>query len=163
MLKTLKTLNRRRKMDRWCQNKKCPQKKNQGQIRGSKGSKYYQSNKAKHYYFNMFCGQRCMDQWFNVHWQTCLNTVGEIPKQIIPVDDAWFVEYDYGQYRWNDEMNQGGYVNQGFHLINKLQGVKRLITKEQAQSPEQIANGSNWQTIDDGQAKELAIELGLAS
>jgi hypothetical protein len=29
----------------WCQNKKCPEKKNQNQIRGSKGAKYYQSNK----------------------------------------------------------------------------------------------------------------------
>jgi hypothetical protein len=31
----------------WCQNKKCPDKKNQNQIRGIKGHKYYQSNKAK--------------------------------------------------------------------------------------------------------------------
>ena len=71
-------------MATWCQNKKCPQKKTQSQIRGNKGSKYYQSNKAKHYYFNMFCGQRCMDQWFQVHSQTCLNAVGEIDKQTIP-------------------------------------------------------------------------------
>ena len=150
-------------MDRWCQNKKCPNKKTQGQIRGKKGFKYYQSNRASSYYFHMFCGQRCMDKWFNVHWQTCLNAVGEIDKQVLPLDDAWFVEYSYGTYRYNNETNQGVHVNQGFHLINKLQGVKRLITKEQAQSPEQIANGGNWQTIDDEQAKELAIKLGLAS
>ena len=142
-------------MSEWCQNKKCPQKKTQSQIRGNKGSKYYQSNKAKHYYFNMFCGQRCMDQWFQVHSQTCLNAVGEIEKQIISVENAWYVQ---AQYSWHREGHSYEY-----YLKNKLQGVKRLITKEQAQSPEQIANGSNWQTIDDGQAKELAIELGLAS
>ena len=139
-------------MDRWCQNKKCPQKKTQSQIRGSKGSKYYQSNKAKHYYYHMFCGQRCMDQWFNVHWQTCLNTVGEIDKQVLPLDDAWFVEYNWG---WNSEPN--------YNLINKLQGVKRLITKEQAQTPEQRREDYQSLTIDDEQAKELAISLGLAS
>ena len=33
-------------MSEWCQNKKCPEKKNQNQIRGSKGAKYYQSNKV---------------------------------------------------------------------------------------------------------------------
>jgi hypothetical protein len=33
-------------MSEWCQNKKCPEKKNQNQIRGSKGAKYYQSNKS---------------------------------------------------------------------------------------------------------------------
>ena len=150
-------------MDRWCQNKKCPQKKTQSQIRGSKGSKYYQSNKAKHYYYHMFCGQRCMDQWFNVHWQTCLNAVGEIDKQVLPLNDAWFVEYSYGTYRWNDENNQGGYVNQGWYLMNKLQGIKQSITKEQAQTPEQIRENRNWLHIDDDQAKQLAVELGLAS
>ena len=89
-------------MSEWCQNKKCAEKKTQSQIRGSKGAKYYQSNKAKHYYFHMFCGQRCMDQWFNEHWQTCLNAVGEIDKQVVPLEDAWYVEYRYG---WNvDEL-----------------------------------------------------------
>ncbi|BCV05925.1 MAG: hypothetical protein CM15mV121_040 [uncultured marine virus] len=34
---------------KWCQNPKCPEKKNSNQIRGSKGSKYYQSNKANGY------------------------------------------------------------------------------------------------------------------
>ena len=139
-------------MSEWCQNKKCPQKKTQSQIRGSKGAKYYQSNKAKHYYFHMFCGQRCMDQWFNVHWQTCLNAVGEIDKQVLPLDDAWYVEYNWGY------SSQPHYM-----LINKLKGVKQTITREQAQTPEQIAEDHSWLTIDDTQAKELAIQLGLAS
>ena len=150
-------------MSEWCQNKKCPQKKTQSQIRGNKGNKYYQSNKAKHYYFHMFCGQRCMDQWFQVHSQTCLNAVGEIDKQTIPVDDAWYVEYSWGQYQYNSETQEGSYSNQGYHLINKLKGVKQLITKEQAQTSEQIAQNYQSLTIDDEQAKELAIQLGLAS
>ena len=32
-------------MSEWCQNKKCPEKK-PDQIRGTKGAKYYQSNKV---------------------------------------------------------------------------------------------------------------------
>ena len=139
-------------MSEWCQNKKCPHKKTQSQIRGNKGSKYYQSNKAKHYYFHMFCGQRCMDQWFNVHWQTCLNAVGEIDKQVLPLDDAWFVDYIWG---YNSEPV--------YKLINKLKGVKQTITREQAQSPEDIERDYQYSTIDDTQAKELAIQLGLAS
>ena len=139
----------------WCQNKRCPEKKTQGQIRGSKGAKYYQSNKAKSYYFHMFCGQRCMDQWFNVHWQTCLNAVGEIDKQVLPLDDAWYVDYDYS---WNT-----GNQHNTYYLINKLKGVKQLITREQAQTPEDIQRDYEHLTIDDTQAKELAIQLGLAS
>jgi hypothetical protein len=139
-------------MSEWCQNKKCPQKKTQSQIRGNKGSKYYQSNKAKSYYFHMFCGQRCMDKWFNEHWQTCLNAVGEIDKQVLPLDDAWFVEYIWG---YNSEPV--------YKLINKLKGVKQTITREQAQTPEDIERDWQYKTIDDTQAKELAEQLGLAS
>ena len=142
-------------MSEWCQNKKCPEKKTQSQIRGSKGHKYYQSNKAKSYYFHMFCGQRCMDQWFNVHWQTCLNAVGEIDKQVLPLDDAWYVDYDYSWHTGNEHNT--------YYLINKLKGVKQLITREQAQTPENIQRDYQHITIDDTQARELAIQLGLAS
>ena len=142
-------------MSEWCQNKKCPQKKTQSQIRGNKGNKYYQSNKAKHYYFHMFCGQRCMDQWFQVNSQTCLNAVGEIDKQVLPLDDAWYVEYDYSWRNGTDE-NQ-------YYLSNKNRGIKQLITREQAQSPEDIQRGYDYAVIGDTEARELAITLGLAS
>ena len=139
-------------MSEWCQNKKCPEKKTQSQIRGSKGAKYYQSNKAKSYYFHMFCGQRCMDKWFNEHWQTCLNAVGKIDKQVLPLDDAWFVDYIWG---YNSEPV--------YKLVNKLKGVKQVITREQAQTPEDIERDWQYKTIDDTQARELAEQLGLAS
>jgi hypothetical protein len=98
-----------------------------------------------------------------VNSQTCLNAVGEIDKQVIPVDDAWYVEYSWGNYQYDHGTNEGYYTNQGYHLINKLKGVKQLITKEQAQTPEQIDQNYQSLTIDDEQAKELAIQLGLAS
>ena len=50
---------------KWCQNPKCPEKKNSNQIRGSKGSKYYQSNKASEYYYGLFCSQMCTNQFLN--------------------------------------------------------------------------------------------------
>ncbi len=139
-------------MSEWCQNKKCPQKKNQNQIRGSKGAKYYQSNKAG--YYGHWCSMGCREEWFNEHKDTCMNAVGYIDKQILPLDDAWYVEYKYGYY--NEEPSR-------YHLRNKLKGIDRVITQQQAQTPEQIANDHSWYTIDDTQAKELAITLGLAS
>ena len=142
-------------MDRWCQNKRCCTKKNQGQIRGKKGFKYYQSYKATTYYNNLFCSQRCQDQFLNDNWQAVLNAIGEIGKQTVPLDDAWYVEYKYGYSL--DESNR-------YHLINKLKGIDQIITKQQAQTPEQQAQEyGNWNTIDDTQARELAVQLGLAS
>ena len=139
-------------MSERCQNKKCPQKKNQNQIRGSKGAKYYQSNKANWYVY--WCSMGCREQWFNEHKETCMNAVGFIDKQILPLDDAWYVDYHWGNY--NDEQPH-------FELINKLKGVRHTITQQQAQTEEQISQGHSWSTINDTQAKELAIQLGLAS
>ena len=140
-------------MSEWCQNKKCPDKKNKNQIRGSKGAKYYQSNKSSSYYFH-WCSMGCRDQWWNEHKDTCMQAVGFIDKQIIPLEDAWFVEYRY-DYRQEQQDR--------YHLVNKLKGVDHTITREQAQSSEDIEAGHSWNTISDTQAKELAVTLGLAS
>ena len=140
-------------MSEWCQNKKCPQKKTQGQIRGNKGNKYYQSNKASGYY-GYWCSMGCRDVWWNEHKDTCMTAVGFIDKQIIPLDDAWYVEY---KYDWREE------IQNRYHLINRLKGIDQHIPQHQAQTPEQISSGHSWGTIDDTQAKELAIQLGLAS
>jgi len=137
----------------WCQNKKCPEKKNQGQIRGSKGAKYYQSNKSASYYF-YWCSMGCRDQWWNEHKDTCMQAVGFIDKQIIPLEDAWYVEY---LYDWREESRNR------YRLRNKLKGVDHHITQQQAQTEEDIAQNRNWSVIDNTQAKELAIELGIAS
>jgi hypothetical protein len=97
----------------------------------------------------------CREAWFNEHKDTCLQAVGIIDKQTIACDDAWYVQHDY---RWGT-----GESHDLYSLCNKLKGVKRTITRQQAQTPEQISNDYNWQTIDDTQAKELAVTLGLAS
>ena len=140
-------------MSEWCQNKKCPQKKNQNQMRGSKGAKYYQSNKASGYYV-YWCSMGCREEWWNEHKDTCIQAVGFIDKQILPLEDAWYVTY---RYDWREE------VENRYVLINKLKGIDQQITRQQAQTPEQIADNHSWYTIDTTQAKELAIQLGLAS
>ena len=140
-------------MSEWCQNKRCPEKKTQSQIRGSKGAKYYQSNKASGYYV-YWCCMGCRDVWWQDHKDTCMNAVGFIDKQVVPLDDAWYVEYRY---------SYSSGVEDRYYLRNKLMGIDQHITKQQAQTPEQIAEDHSWSTIDDTQAKELAITLGLAS
>ena len=141
-------------MSEWCQNKKCPEKKNQNQIRGSKGAKYYQSNKA-YSYLGYWCSNGCRDQWWNEHRDTCMNAVGFIDKQVLPLEDAWYVKTDY---TWSS-----GDCNYLYFLVNKNKGIKQQISREQAQSPEDIQRGYDYCVVDDTQARELAIELGLAS
>ena len=139
-------------MSEWCQNKKCPEKKNQNQIRGSKGAKYYQSNKA-YTYLGYWCTTGCREQWWNEHKTTCMNAVGFIDKQVIPVGDAWYV-----QTYWDYDQERGSFKT--WKLVNLLMGVRQDITREQALKPN---TDSDWDTINNPQAKELAVQLGLAS
>ena len=143
-------------MSEWCQNKSCPSKKTQSQIRGSKGAKYYQSNKSSGYY-KYWCSMGCRETWFQQNADTCMNAVGFIGKQTLSLDDAWFVEY---QYDWNSDTQEH---DPHYYIRNKNRGVRQPITREQAQSTEDIARNWDYRTIDDTQARELAIELGLAS
>ena len=96
----------------------------------------------------------CRDTWFNDNKSTCMQAVGFIDKQVIHLADAWYVEY---RYDWREEEQNR------YHLVNKLKGVDQTITREQAQTPEQITINHSWLTIDDTQARELAIQLGLVS
>ena len=144
-------------MSDWCQNPKCPEKKNSNQIRGSKGAKYYQSNKANGYGNGNFCTLGCQTEWDNEYMDRAIDALGvRIHKAVkINLEDVWFVQYNYS---WNSDDNTR------YRLINKLKGINRAITKQQAQTPEQQAEEYNsYQTIDNTQAKELAIQLGLAS
>ena len=122
-------------------------------MRGSKGNKYYQSNKAHGYYYDMFCSQGCFHAYFNNNLPAIKNAVPEIGKQTIGVDDAW---------EFKSEWNPAGQGNSYF-LVNRLQGVYQVITREQAQTPEDIRQDYGWSTRPDSEAKPLAIQLGLAS
>jgi len=143
-------------MSEWCQNKDCCYKKNQNQMRGSKGNKYYQSHKAGNYYSGVACSQGCLHAWIEANINTFINAVGEIGKQTIGVDDAWEFKSEWNNN--NDTNNRNDYF-----LINYLMGVKHTLTREQAQTPEQIQQDYGWCTRESSEAKPLAIQLGLAS
>ena len=141
-------------MSEWCQNKECCRKRNQNQMRGSKGNKYYQSNKAHKYYYDMFCSQGCFHNYFSENLPAIKNAVGEIGKQTIGVDDAW---------EFKSEWSNGGGDRNNYFLINYLMGVRHPLTREQAQTPDQIRQDYGWYTRENSEAKPLAIQLGLAS
>ena len=138
-------------MSEWCQNKECCSKRNQNQMRGSKGNKYYQSNKASSYYFGIACSQGCLHSIIKTNADLLIRTIGEIDKQTIGVNDAW---------EFKSEYNNGGNI---YFLVNRLQGVHQVITRQQAQTPEDIQQDYGWSTRPDSEAKPLAIQLGLAS
>ena len=147
---------------RWCQNPKCPEKKNSNQIRGSKGNKYYQSNKAYGYGNGNFCTQGCYDSWSSVYLDRAIDAIGVRITEPVKVDmeNAWEVEQEYVYNRGDDTQSRFIYF-----LINKLFNVRHPITATQAlgSTPTDNDYWSYHQTITSAKAKELAHQLGLTN
>ena len=138
---------------KWCQNPKCPEKKNSNQIRGIKGSKYYQSNKAYGYGGGNFCTLYCYDQWSHKYMDRALIVLNvKLTEPVkFSLTDAWFVDSDYNYSSLNGN-------HWDYFLANKLFGVKYPITKQQAKiHPDEEYSES----LSSAQAKELANTLGL--
>ena len=138
---------------KWCQNPHCPEKKNSNQIRGSKGSKYYQSNKANGYGNGNFCTQGCADSWCHIYMDRAIDSMGvRITEPVkVSMENAWFVDADY-QY-------DSGVDNHWLYfLVNKLYNVRQPITKQQASINPNETYGTR---LTSAQAKVLAEQLGL--
>ena len=137
---------------KWCQNPKCPEKKNSNQIRGGKGNKYYQSNRANGYGNGNFCTLGCYDEWSNIYLDRAIDAIGARINEPVKVnmENAWYVEYnsDYRNGDWH-------YF---YLLVNKLFNVRHPITRLQATGNNR---DSYSPTIPSAQAKELAQQLGL--
>ena len=144
---------------KWCQNPKCPEKKNSNQIRGSKGNKYYISNKANGYGNGNFCTLGCYDTWSNIYLDRAINAIGvRITEPVkVNMENAWLIDQTYNHTNDNDNDRWT------YFLVNKLFNVRQPITVRQALNVEPNSNGYNsWHnTITSAQAKELAQQLGL--
>ena len=139
----------------WCQNPKCPEKKNSNQIRGSKGNKYYQSNRANGYGSGNFCTQGCADSWCSIYMDRAIDSIGVRITEPIKVNMANSWEVD-SVYNYNPE-REGNYI---YFLVNRLQNVRHPITEQQATNPE--ANNMYCNNkLTSAQAKVLSEQLGL--
>ena len=140
---------------KWCQNPKCPEKKLSNQIRGSKGNKYYQSNKANGYGNGNFCTLGCQTEWDNIYMDRAIDALGiRITEPVkVNMENAWLVASDYNYN--NSEGTRWTYF-----LVNKLYNVKYPITKAQASIH---PNEEYSPRLSSAQAKELAEQLGLTN
>ena len=141
---------------KWCQNPKCPEKKNSNQIRGSKGSKYYQSNKANGYGNGNFCTQGCADSWCSIYMDRAIDAIGARINEPVKVnmENAWLIDSDFQYARGNGESRWL------YFLVNKLYNVRHPITKQQASIR---PNEEYSPTLSSAQAKQLAQQLGLTN
>ena len=113
----------------WCQNPRCPEKKNSNQIRGTKGKKYYQSNKANGYGNGNFCTLNCFYQWADKYMDRAIDNLGiRIMEPVkLAMENAWSKNY-----KWH--YSGDGNDTTRHYLENKLMGIKIPITEQQYDS-----------------------------
>jgi len=108
---------------KYCQGNKCHEYKTKDRIRGTKGSKSYQTRRRSSFYYgkNNFCCQTCLYDWINEHIEQALDHFGRTtePKKVL-CDQAWYKSYD-----WRSN-------GQSIHfLVNDLLGQRIPITEQQ--------------------------------
>ena len=111
---------------KYCQGPKCHEHKTKDRIRGPKGAKQYETRKRTNYY-DLFCDQRCMYEWIELHGQHAVDHFGRIhePKSVM-ADNAWYKDYRYNGY---DHTNARS--NNTHYFVNDLLGQRIRITEQQ--------------------------------
>ena len=112
---------------RYCQGTKCHQYRTKDRIRGTKGSKSYQTRRRSSFYYgkNNFCSLNCQNDWINKNIEHALNHFGRTtePKKIL-CDQAW-----YKSYSWRG-VGDSGTIH---YFVNDLLGQRIPITEQQYQ------------------------------
>ena len=106
---------------KYCQGNKCHEYRTKDRIRGTKGSKSYQTRRRSNLLWNSFCSQRCADDWLIENIERALNHFGRTtePKKVM-CDKAWYKDYDYNYPN-----------NTNYRFVNDLLGQRIPITKQQ--------------------------------
>ena len=114
-----------------CQGPKCHQYHTKDRLKGTKGSKTYQTRRRSSMYYGSgnFCSWKCLNDWWELHVDNAINHFGRLtePKHLTE-ENAWIKDYDWRNT--TDDEHRYYYLNQ--------------ITKEQRPITEQQYNDRNY-------------------
>ena len=112
---------------KYCQGTKCHQYKTKDRIKGTKGSKSYQTRRRSNFYYgkNNFCSLNCQNDWLNQNIEHALDHFGRVTEaKKVMCDQAWYKSYKYNY-------NNGSNSNYDHYLVNDLLGQRISITEQQ--------------------------------
>ena len=109
---------------KFCQGPKCHQYKTKDRIKGTKGSKTYQTRRRSSFYYgdDNFCSMNCYNDWANKFVDQAIDHFGRTTEaKHLTQDNAWSKEYD-----WNSD-----YDNRQYIYVNGITKEQRPLTEEQ--------------------------------
>jgi len=113
---------------KYCQGTKCHEYKTKDRIRGTKGSKSYQTRRrSEFYYADNFCSRNCMEDWLKQNIEQALDHFGRVTEaKRVMCDQAWYKDYSRS---YNGNINGHSTFNHFF--VNDLLGERIPITEQQ--------------------------------
>ena len=109
---------------RFCQGPECHMHKTKDRIKGTKGSKTYQTRRRSSFYYgnDNFCSLNCQNDWFNIYGDRAIDHFGRLTKaKHLTQDNAWSKEFD-----WSHDDSQSRYI-----YVNGITKEQRPLTEEQ--------------------------------
>ena len=110
---------------KFCQGPECHMHKTKDRIKGTQGSKTYQTRRRSSFYYGggNFCSTWCQDQWLTKHIEQALNHFGRTTEaKHLTEQNAWYKDYNY-QAGWGSERD--------YIYVNGITNEQRPLTKEQ--------------------------------
>ena len=110
---------------KFCQGPECHMHKTKDRIKGTKGSKTYQTRRRSKFYYGNgnFCSTWCQDQWLTKYIEQALDHFGRTTKaKHLTEENAWSKDYNWIDYR-NDVRE--------YIYVNGITKEQRPITREQ--------------------------------
>ena len=110
---------------KFCQGPKCHLYKTKDRIKGTKGSKTYQTRRRSRFYYGCenFCSQNCMYDWFNTYGDRAIDNFGRtIEAKHLTEQNAWYKDYNWVDYQ-NDTRE--------YLYVNGITKEQRPLTREQ--------------------------------
>ena len=109
---------------KFCQGNKCHQYKTKDRIKGTKGSKTYQTRRRSQFYYgnDNFCSLNCQNDWFNTYGDRAIDHFGRLTTaKHLTEENAWSKEFD-----WSHDDSQSRYI-----YVNGITKEQRPLTEEQ--------------------------------
>ena len=110
---------------KFCQGTKCHQYKTKDRIKGTKGSKTYQTRRRSSFYYggDNFCSLNCQNDWFNEYGDLAIDHFGRVTTaKHLTEQNAWVKNYNWIDYR-NDVRE--------YIYVNGITNEQRPLTEEQ--------------------------------
>ena len=114
---------------KYCQGPECHTHKTKDRIKGTKGSKTYQTRRRSSFYYgnDNFCSTWCQTQWFNKYGNRAIDHFGRTTEaKHLTEENAWYKDYNWDNGRGGYNDNERNYI-----YVNGITKEQRPLTHEQ--------------------------------